>query len=77
MAKLPKWKREFNKRMAAQLRILRKSHDQPNRLTLFTYHNGRVDVVQKRYYRTAWGNRVRDYRRERRQPAYEYVWVPN
>jgi hypothetical protein len=64
MAKIPKWKRDFNRRMAQQLRDFAKSKDK--NLTQFTYTNGKF--VEKQ----VWGRvgRRRRYYKERQ-------WIPS
>lgn len=63
--------------MAKQLREFAKSKDK--HLTQFTYTNGKFEKRQKIFYRSAWGNRVRDWRKEnraQRNGEYDLVWVP-
>ena len=77
MAKLPKWRKEFNQRMAAQLRLFAKAKEPPQKLTKFAYLNGEVRYEPVKYYRSAWGNRVRNWRKERASPKLEPKWYPS
>ena len=73
---LPKWEREFKKRMAAQLREFAKAKDRADKLTKLTYTNGEVQYKPVKYYRSAWGRRVRNWEKERRLGAIEPIWIP-
>ncbi len=66
MAKIPKWKRDFNRRMAQQLRDFAKSKGK--RLTEFSYTNGQMVTRQ-----------VYQHGRGRRRGKYVNVtrWIPN
>lgn len=74
MAKLPKWKKDFNKRMAAQLREFAKTKDKPERLTKLTYTNGKVVFRNEYHYRSSWGRKSIDYRKGKYTVQQ---WVPN